>query len=110
MQKLHAVPLSPIPTPPHAVALSPSFGVSGIYRVYIPGGVGWGEARGTARTGTSRTRPNHSLASSATPSSTTLILSLCLNGRKEALWVGKALHQMLRGERAQKSDRATEGV
>lgn len=30
-------------------------------------------------------------------SATALTLPLCLNGRKEALWVGKGLHQTLRG-------------
>lgn len=45
-----------------------------------------------------------------------LLLSLCLNGRK-ALWVGNALHQMLRGAcerelqgyRASGGDEASEG-
>lgn len=30
-------------------------------------------------------------------SATALALPLCLNGRKEALWVGSGLHQTLRG-------------
>lgn len=84
-----------------ALALLPLSGLSGVYLVCVPGG--------TARIGTSRTHPNPPSSSALPPApphthplnsslSTTLMLSLCLNGRK-ALWVGNGLHQTLRGAR-----------
>lgn len=74
-----------------ALALPPLSGLSGVYLICVP------RARqGLAHPGhiQSTLCPTHP----PSPFSTTLMLSLCLNGRK-ALWVGNGLHQTLRGAR-----------